>query len=166
MTIPAFKNYQQGEPNENVYIKNLAKQTEISDLRDLFALYFDFVEEMDQDLEVKLMKEGRLKGQSWVNFHSVEKATRAVNEINGYVLHEKPMIVVSYHWRPFILSSPLTPIQLPHYAAIRKGREGQARCPRGTRQLTTITEILVKRAHRIRKTKMETKSPSCNPKKP
>lgn len=43
------------------------------------------------------MTEGRMKGQAFIKFESVEAASRALNEVHGYLLHEKPILIVSRH---------------------------------------------------------------------
>lgn len=45
--------------------------------------------------DVRLMQFGRMKGQAFVGLPSERAAIKAVRETNGYVLHGKPMIVVS-----------------------------------------------------------------------
>jgi len=42
------------------------------------------------------MKEGRLKGQCFANFHSIKKAKKALEEVNGYILQERPMVIVIF----------------------------------------------------------------------
>jgi U11/U12 small nuclear ribonucleoprotein SNRNP65 len=39
------------------------------------------------------MSEGKMKGQAFVTFPNEEMALKALNDTNGLVLHEKPMIV-------------------------------------------------------------------------
>ena len=41
------------------------------------------------------MQLGRMKGQAFVGMPSETVAIRAVKETNGYLLHGKPMVVVS-----------------------------------------------------------------------
>ena len=43
--------------------------------------------------DVRLMQEGRMKGQAFVTLPSVENAQQALKETNGYILKDKPMIV-------------------------------------------------------------------------
>ena len=52
-----------------------------------FPLRFDIV----------LMKEGRMKGQAFVGLPSEQSAEKARRETNGYVLYDKPLIVVSFY---------------------------------------------------------------------
>ena len=39
------------------------------------------------------MQEGKLRGQAFVTFQNVGQATLALNETNGYLLKDKPMVV-------------------------------------------------------------------------
>lgn len=52
-----------------------------------FPLRFDIV----------LMKEGRMKGQAFVGLPSEQSAEKALRETNGYVLYDKPLVVVSFY---------------------------------------------------------------------
>lgn len=45
--------------------------------------------------DVRLMKEGRMKGQAFITLPSEEKAKRALRDAHGYILHGKPMVIVS-----------------------------------------------------------------------
>lgn len=49
---------------------------------------------LNSSVQIKLMKEGRMKGQAFVTFPTKELAGTALRNVHGYVLHEKPMIVV------------------------------------------------------------------------
>lgn len=46
--------------------------------------------------DIRLMKEGRMKGQAFIGLPNEKAATKALKEANGYVLFEKPMVVVSF----------------------------------------------------------------------
>jgi len=41
------------------------------------------------------MKEGRMKGQAFITLPSEEKAKKALRDVHGYILHGKPMVIVS-----------------------------------------------------------------------
>lgn len=47
--------------------------------------------------DIRLMKEGRMKGQAFIGLPNEKAAARALKEANGYVLYEKPMVVVSFY---------------------------------------------------------------------
>lgn len=46
--------------------------------------------------DIMLMREGRMKGQAFVGLPSERSAEKALKETNGYVLHDKPLVVVSF----------------------------------------------------------------------
>lgn len=92
--LPVFKNYQQGEPTVKLYIKNLAKTTTEADLKHIYGRYvFWHNEEEVSMFSIRLMKEGRMKGQAFVTFPSADKASEALMDTNGYILNDKPMVV-------------------------------------------------------------------------
>ncbi|XP_061316847.1 RNA-binding region-containing protein 3 isoform X3 [Pezoporus flaviventris] len=89
-----FKNYEPGDPNCRIYVKNLAKQVQEKDLKFIFGRYVDFQSEMERNMfDIRLMKEGRMKGQAFIGLPNEKAAAKALNEANGYVLFEKPMVV-------------------------------------------------------------------------
>lgn len=45
--------------------------------------------------DIRLMKEGRMKGQAFVTLPSEEKAKKALRDAHGYILQGKPMVIVS-----------------------------------------------------------------------
>lgn len=53
----------------------------------LFTLFLRF--------DIVLMKEGRMKGQAFIGLPSEQSAEKARRETNGYVLSDKPLVVVS-----------------------------------------------------------------------
>jgi U11/U12 small nuclear ribonucleoprotein SNRNP65 len=92
--LPAFKNYEKGEPNKRLYIKNLSKNVDESHLKWIYGRYVDFNNDEEKELfDIRLMKEGRMKGQAFVTLPNEEKANRALNETNGYMLIDKPIAV-------------------------------------------------------------------------
>ncbi|XP_054716083.1 RNA-binding region-containing protein 3-like [Uloborus diversus] len=93
-TMSVFRNYSPGEPTLRLYIKNLAKQVVEKDLRHIFGRFVDADSEREREMfDVKLMKEGRMKGQAFVTLASEGRAAEAVRETNGFVLHTKPLVV-------------------------------------------------------------------------
>lgn len=91
---PAFKNYQPGNPSQRLYIKNLhAKVTQL----DLYRLFLKFIVLPDHldSFDIVHMTKGRLRGQAFVTFPSIEIAERALQSTNGYMLQSRPMVVVS-----------------------------------------------------------------------
>lgn len=45
--------------------------------------------------DIRLMKEGRMKGQAFITLPSEEKAKKAIRDAHGYILQGKPMVIVS-----------------------------------------------------------------------
>ncbi|NWI39586.1 RBM40 protein, partial [Picathartes gymnocephalus] len=89
-----FKNYEPGDPNCRIYVKNLAKQVQEKDLKFIFGRYVDFQSEVERNMfDIRLMKEGRMKGQAFIGLPHEKAAAKALKEANGYVLFEKPMVV-------------------------------------------------------------------------
>jgi len=93
LVLPKFSMYEEGEPSERIYLKNLAKEVTEDDLRYIFGRYFLSKAEMQQGLEIRLMKTCRMKDQAFVAFPTVEQATQALREVHGYILHKKPVII-------------------------------------------------------------------------
>uniref|UniRef100_A0A8C8R8X2 RNA-binding region-containing protein 3 n=1 Tax=Pelusios castaneus TaxID=367368 RepID=A0A8C8R8X2_9SAUR len=92
--LSIFKNYEPGDPNCRIYVKNLAKQVQEKDLKFIFGRYVDFQSESERIMfDIRLMKEGRMKGQAFIGLPNEKAATKALKEVNGYVLFEKPMVV-------------------------------------------------------------------------
>ncbi|XP_069497991.1 RNA-binding region-containing protein 3 [Ambystoma mexicanum] len=89
-----FKSYDPGEPNCRIYVKNLSKQVKEKDLKFIFGRYIDFSSETESIMfDIRLMKEGRMKGQAFIGLPNEKAAAKALKEVNGYVLHERPMVV-------------------------------------------------------------------------
>ena len=45
--------------------------------------------------DIRLMKEGRMKGQAFITLPSEDKAKKALRDVHGYILLGKPMVIVS-----------------------------------------------------------------------
>ncbi|KAL9331281.1 hypothetical protein ACSQ67_000891 [Phaseolus vulgaris] len=98
-----LKNYTAGNPAPVLYVKNLAKDVTADDFYYIFGKLprllldsgslFGSVEAAKSGLQVKLMQEGRMRGQAFLTFPSIELAHLALNRVNGYVLKGKPMII-------------------------------------------------------------------------
>ncbi|RDY11553.1 U11/U12 small nuclear ribonucleoprotein 65 kDa protein, partial [Mucuna pruriens] len=93
LSLPMFKNYSAGNPAPVLYIKNLAKDVIADDFYLVFGSLFGSVEAAKSGILVKLMQEGRMRGQAFLTFPSIELAHHALNLVNGYVLKGKPMII-------------------------------------------------------------------------
>ena len=47
-------------------------------------------------LDIRLFREGRMKGQAFVRLPTVELATEAVRKLHGVALEGRPLVVVSW----------------------------------------------------------------------
>eukprot|EP00741_Cyanophora_paradoxa_P012651 tig00020614_g12222.t1 len=95
LAMPKFSSYTAGAPSKVLYIKNLAPRTSEEELQSLFSRF----DNRDGSFNIRLMKEGRMKGQAFVSFKSTEIATQALEDTHGYLLHERPL-VISYGKHP------------------------------------------------------------------
>ncbi|KAL5218479.1 hypothetical protein ABZP36_019163 [Zizania latifolia] len=93
LSLPMFKNYTPGNPASVLYVKNLAKDVIHDDFYYVFGSVFENMDAAKSGLSIKLMQEGRMRGQAFVTFPSVELAQRALNLVHGYVFKGKPMII-------------------------------------------------------------------------
>ncbi|KAL8521198.1 hypothetical protein ACS0TY_011659 [Phlomoides rotata] len=93
LSLPRFKNYTAGDPTSVLYIKNLAKDVVIDDFYFIFGSFFGSIDAAKSNLTVKLMQEGRMRGQAFVTFPTVELAHNALNAVNGYVFKGKPIVI-------------------------------------------------------------------------
>ncbi|XP_030205294.1 RNA-binding region-containing protein 3 isoform X1 [Gadus morhua] len=92
--MSVFKNYEAGEPTCRLYVKNIAKQVEEKDLKFIYGRYIDPSSEAERNMfDIVLMKEGRMKGQAFVGLPSERCAEKALRDTNGYVLHDRPLVV-------------------------------------------------------------------------
>ncbi|XP_020586713.1 U11/U12 small nuclear ribonucleoprotein 65 kDa protein-like [Phalaenopsis equestris] len=93
LSLPMFKNYATGNPATVLYIKNLAKDVVVDDFYFIFGSLFESVENAKSNLNIKLMQEGRMRGQAFVTFPTIDLAHRALNLVNGYLFKGKPIII-------------------------------------------------------------------------
>lgn len=92
--LPIFKNYEPGIPSCRLYIKNLSKSVTTDDLNYIFKRYFiKGIDEQGTMFDIRLMQEGRMKGQAFVTLQSVKQAELALKETNGFIIKDKPMVV-------------------------------------------------------------------------
>ncbi|KAL2912185.1 hypothetical protein HK105_208318 [Polyrhizophydium stewartii] len=98
--LPAYRNYRRGEPAATLFIKNIDhKNVTEDDLQRLFSAVAagrrsatgSAVE--PASVHVRLMKEGRMKGQAFVKFPSVELATEALERLHGGIVRGRPMVI-------------------------------------------------------------------------
>ncbi|XP_068701957.1 RNA-binding protein 41-like isoform X1 [Montipora foliosa] len=87
--IPKFMNYQPGEPNKVLFIKNLHHKTTEADL---VSLFIRFQGKSGSRIIFRLMK-GKMNGQAFVTLPDIPSATAALNLVNGYIFKGKPVII-------------------------------------------------------------------------
>ncbi|KAM4022188.1 RNA-binding region-containing protein 3 isoform 1-T2 [Anomaloglossus baeobatrachus] len=92
--LSVFKNHDPGEPNCRLYVKNLSKQVTEKDLKFIFGKFIDFSSPTEKNMfDIRLMTEGRMKGQAFIGLPSEEVAEKALKHTHGYVLFDKPMVI-------------------------------------------------------------------------
>ncbi|KAK6917729.1 RNA recognition motif domain [Dillenia turbinata] len=91
LSLPKFKNYTAGNPAPVLYIKNLVKDVVADDFHFILGSFFGSLDAAKSSLTIKLMQEGRMKGQAFVTFPYVDLALQALNLVNGYVFKGMPM---------------------------------------------------------------------------
>ncbi|XP_063062200.1 RNA-binding region-containing protein 3 [Engraulis encrasicolus] len=92
--MSVFKNYEPGEVTCRLYVKNIAKQVDEKELKYIYGRYIDTASEAERNMfDIVLMKEGRMKGQAFIGLPSERSAEKALRDTNGYVLHDKPLVV-------------------------------------------------------------------------
>ncbi|XP_073498952.1 RNA-binding region-containing protein 3 [Phyllobates terribilis] len=92
--LSVFKNYEPGEPNCRLYVKNLSKQVTEKDLKFIFGKFIDFSSNTETNMfDIRLMTEGRMKGQAFIGFPNEDVAAKALKHTHGYELFNKPMVI-------------------------------------------------------------------------
>lgn len=90
----AFRNYQEGEPTSRLYIKNVAKQVTEKDLHYVYGKYVDWEDEAQKLVfDIRLMKEGRMKGQAFITLPDEKRALEALKDTHAFMMKGKPIVV-------------------------------------------------------------------------
>lgn len=93
-SLPIFKNYHPGTPSMRLYIKNLSREVDSPDIERIYKRYVTNCDVNELEMfNIRVMQEGRMKGQAFVSLPSIELSQRAVSETNGFILKNKPMVV-------------------------------------------------------------------------
>ncbi|KAJ6119716.1 U1 small nuclear ribonucleoprotein [Penicillium sp. IBT 18751x] len=77
-------------PNSTVYVKNLEERIKVEQLKVALEEIFS---EFGNVLEIVAKTNLKAKGQAFIVFDSVDAATRAIDEVNGFELFDKPMVL-------------------------------------------------------------------------
>lgn len=94
LNMNQFKNYKQGDQTNRIYIKNIGKQVTTDELFFIFKRFIRHcTDEEKATLDIRHMKEGRMKGQAFVTFPNENIAEKALKCVHGYILQDKPMVI-------------------------------------------------------------------------
>jgi len=94
LNMNQFKNYKEGDKTNRLYVKNIGKQVSTDELLFIFKRFVrNCTEEEKSTLELRHMKEGRMKGQAFVTFPNENIAEKALIQVHGYILQEKPLVI-------------------------------------------------------------------------
>ncbi|RJE24250.1 Small nuclear ribonucleoprotein [Aspergillus sclerotialis] len=77
-------------PNPTVYVRNLEERIKIEQLKEALEEIFS---EYGTVLEIVAKRNLKAKGQAFIVFDNIDSAARAIDEINGFELFEKPMVL-------------------------------------------------------------------------
>ncbi|KAB8073973.1 hypothetical protein BDV29DRAFT_174400 [Aspergillus leporis] len=77
-------------PNPTVYVRNLEERVKVDQLKDALSEIFS---EYGNILEIVAKTNLKAKGQAFIVFDSVESASNAIDEVNGFELFDKPMVL-------------------------------------------------------------------------
>ncbi|XP_027215592.2 RNA-binding protein 41 [Penaeus vannamei] len=87
--IEKFKTYDEGNPSQILYLKNLPHKMSQRELTSIFGHF----ESVQGHKIVYRILDGRMRGQAFVTFQDVATATKALKTCNGYIIHGKPMVI-------------------------------------------------------------------------
>lgn len=91
-----FKNYKPGIISHRLYVKNLNYKN-VNMLHDLYCLFCKFIqldnEQHINSFDIVYMDKGRMRGQAFISFPSELMAEQALQRTNGYIMHDKPIVV-------------------------------------------------------------------------
>ena len=94
--FPIFKNYNEGLPNNKIYVKNLSKSVNLDDLYNLFAK-FVIPYNASSLCDIRFFERGKLRRQAFVSYDNSLIAANACRNTNGVMLKGKPLLVVFAH---------------------------------------------------------------------
>ncbi|XP_077293666.1 uncharacterized protein LOC143916432 [Arctopsyche grandis] len=83
--LTKFEKYCAGEPSNVLFIKNLSNNINEGDLKSLFNVYQNYT-------NIRMMT-GKMKGQAFITFNSLDTAVTALHENNGTIIKGKPIII-------------------------------------------------------------------------
>ncbi|KIW21002.1 hypothetical protein PV08_01581 [Exophiala spinifera] len=78
----------QNAPSSTVYVKNLEERIKVDQLKEALTEIFS---EYGNIIDLVAKKNLKAKGQAFIVFDSAEDAAKAIEEVNGFELFDKPM---------------------------------------------------------------------------
>lgn len=91
LIIPAILNSRAGPQTDGrQQVRNLEERIKVDQLKEALEEIFS---EFGNVLEIVAKTNLRAKGQAFIVFDSVDAATRAIDEVNGFELFDKPMVL-------------------------------------------------------------------------
>ena len=88
-----FANYNPGSQSNKLYVKNIQNSVTEEELK---AIFYRYIENGPEEVQIKHFKEGKLKNQAFITFdtENLEIVEQARHETNGFMLRNRPLIVV------------------------------------------------------------------------
>ena len=90
-----MKKYIKGitEESRKLYFKNIAKNIEESNIQSIIDIILKEYGMEKEKYNVKIMKRGRMRGQGFVETSKIDIAKIIKEELNGYILFNKPIVI-------------------------------------------------------------------------
>jgi RNA recognition motif-containing protein len=104
-----------GRPNHTLYVKNLNEKVKLPVLKKALTTLF---EQYGPVLDVQVKKAVPMRGQAFVIFKNLDDAKRALTEVQGFPLYNKPMVIAYAHQISDIIAR-----QMDNYEAYKAQRE-------------------------------------------
>ena len=84
--------------SDRLYIKNLDKKVDSEDMTQaLLPLFNGDLRKIEEEVEIVIMKKGRMRGQGFMNFKSVHWATKVKEALDGVMVGTKPLLIEYSH---------------------------------------------------------------------
>ncbi|CAH8487963.1 unnamed protein product [Schistosoma turkestanicum] len=104
INYPVFAKYDTGAITSRLYIKNLSQMVTETDLFQIFGVFSNgpvtdnnYKPKVPLDstecFSIRLLTEGRMKGQAFIGLACETTAKQALEATNGYMLYDRPMVV-------------------------------------------------------------------------
>jgi len=84
---------QPNSENSKLYVKNIPKKIDSKSLEKLVKLILHEYKLENALFEIKVMQKGKMRGQGFIDFQTKEIAKIVKNELHGYTIFNKPLII-------------------------------------------------------------------------